>query len=243
MSIGILSARGPKSERGNHFGPRPDQIFYLTCQNLGVSLTVCSRGMMAWPLLDNFQASKKKVQIVTANSNDLMLIIVIHNNKNEKRTAKRMNPQIKTHGKTIMMSTLVALAIGISLINVPTPLVASGGTGGSGGSGGGGGGGSRAASFSGNWSGTITTTFGTGAFTMGISQSTTTVSGSVHFGAPIFDATLKLAGVLLDASDFLGAVSNGEGSLPITGVLSADGTTITGTVTQGQVYTYTVTRQ
>lgn len=110
-------------------------------------------------------------------------------------------------------------------------------------SGGGGGGGTQAASFSGNWSGTITTSFGTGAFTMRIAQSSTAVSGSVHFGAPIFDATLRLAGTVQNASQLSGTVSNGEGRLPITGTLSADGTTITGTVIQGQVYTYTVTRQ
>ena len=78
---------------------------------------------------------------------------------------------------------------------------------------------------------------------MGISQSLTAVSGSVHFGAPIFDATRRLAGTLQTATTFAGTVSNGQGSLPITGALSADGTTITGTVIQGQVYTYTVTRK
>lgn len=152
-----------------------------------------------------------------------------------------MKTRPKTNGRTIMVSVLVVVAIGLSLISVPTPLAASGGTGSGGG--GGGGGATQAATFSGNWSGTITTTFGTGAFTMGISQSSTTVSGNAHFGPPIFDATLKLSGVLLDTSDFVGAVSNGEGRLPITGTLSADGTTITGTVTQGQTYTYRVTRQ
>lgn len=109
--------------------------------------------------------------------------------------------------------------------------------------GGGGGGGGQTAPFSGNWSGTITTSFGTGAFTMRISQSSTALSGSVHFGAPIFDATLKLTGTATSASQFSGTVSNGEGSLPITGVLSPDGSTITGTVTQGEVYTYSVKRQ
>lgn len=106
-----------------------------------------------------------------------------------------------------------------------------------------GGGGGSSSGFSGNWSGTITTSFGTGAFTMRISQSSATLSGSVHFGAPIFDSTLKLSGRTLSATQFSGTVSNGEGSLPITGTLSADSKTMIGTVTQGEVYTYAVTRQ
>jgi hypothetical protein len=77
---------------------------------------------------------------------------------------------------------------------------------------------------------------------MGISQSQTALSGNVHFGAPIFDSTLKLTGSTVNATQFTGYVSNGEGSLPITGTLSPDGTTITGTVTQGEVYTYIVKR-
>jgi hypothetical protein len=47
---------------------------------------------------------------------------------------------------------------------------------------------------------------------------------------------------LLSATQFSGLVLSGEGSLPITGTLSADGSTITGTVTQGEVYTYVVKR-
>ena len=78
---------------------------------------------------------------------------------------------------------------------------------------------------------------------MRISQSATNLSGSVHFGAPIFDSTLKLSGTTSSSTQFSGVVFNGEGSLPITGTMSADHTTITGTVTQGEVYTYTVTRQ
>lgn len=78
---------------------------------------------------------------------------------------------------------------------------------------------------------------------MAISQSQSTVSGSMHFGAPIFDSTRKLAGTMVTPKQFSGSVSNGQGSLPISAVLSADGTTITGTVIQGQVYTYTVTRK
>jgi hypothetical protein len=147
-----------------------------------------------------------------------------------------MIEQRKTTGKPILVIGL--LALGILLSTLPTPVAASGGSGG-----GGGGGGSQATTFSGNWSGTITTSFGTGAFTMAISQSATTVSGSAHFGAPIFDATRKLAGTLLTASRFSGTVSSGQGSLPITGILSADGKSITGTVTQGETYTYTVTRK
>ena len=134
---------------------------------------------------------------------------------------------------TAWLAALVALTIGLM------PGLASA----SGGSGSGGGGGIQTPTFSGNWSGTITTSFGTGAFTMGISQSATAVSGSAHFGAPIFDSTRKFTGTLLNASQFSGFVLSGEGSLPITGTLSADGTTITGTVTQGEVYTYVVKRQ
>ncbi len=128
--------------------------------------------------------------------------------------------------------SLVVLLCGLALLFAPSGVRASGG-----------GGGTASATFSGNWSGTITTSFGTGAFTMRISQSVSALSGSVHFGAPIFDSTLKLVGMASSASQFSGSVSNGEGRLPITGTLSADGTTITGTVIQGQVYTYKVTRQ
>lgn len=109
--------------------------------------------------------------------------------------------------------------------------------------GGGGGGTVQAGSFAGNWSGTITTSFGTGAFTMGLSQSGSIVSGSAHFGAPIFDATLRLAGSVVSAGQLTATVSNGEGSLPLTGTMSLDGTTITGTVIEiGQTFTYVVTR-
>ena len=137
------------------------------------------------------------------------------------------------------MSVLVAFSFGL----MQDQSFASGGSG-SGGTGGGGGGGGRVTTttFSGNWSGTITTSFGTGAFTMGLSQSQTSVSGSAHFGAPIFDSTRKVTGTLLSATQFSGLVLSGEGSLPITGTLSADGSTITGTVTQGEVYTYVVKR-
>ncbi len=136
------------------------------------------------------------------------------------------------------MKTFFAL---LSLLVAGMLLLASGPTHASGGSGGGGGG--STTPFSGNWNGAITTSFGTGAFNLKMSQSGTTLNGSAHFGAPIFDATLKLVAGTLNTSQFAGTVSSGEGSLPITGTLSPDGATITGTVTQGQVYTYVVTRQ
>ena len=119
---------------------------------------------------------------------------------------------------------------------------ASGGIPGGGGTGGGGGG-TQAASVAGNWAGTISTPFGVGAYTMRISVSGTSLSGSAHFGAPIFDSTLRLTGSLVSATQLTGFLSNGEGSLPLTGTLSADGTTMTGTVVQGATYTYVVTRQ
>jgi hypothetical protein len=109
-------------------------------------------------------------------------------------------------------------------------------------SGGGGGGGGGGTTFAGNWAGTISTSFGTGALTMKLSQSATALSGNVHFGAPIFDSTLKLAANGTQ-SQFSGFVSTGEGRLPITGTLSADRSTIVGTVTQGETYTYVVSRQ
>lgn len=138
---------------------------------------------------------------------------------------------------TAWLAALAALTIGL----VPGLASASGGSG-SGGGGSVGGGGIQTLTFSGNWSGTITTSFGTGTFTMGITQSSTGVSGSAHFGAPIFDSTRKITGTLLNATQFSGFVLSGEGTLPITGTLSTDGTTITGTVTQGEVYTFVVKR-
>ena len=113
----------------------------------------------------------------------------------------------------------------------------------SGGGGGGVGGGVKVLNFSGNWNGSISTSFGTGAFTLKISQSGSSLSGSAHFGAPIFDSTLKLVGSTPDGIQFSGSVSNGEGSLPITGTLSSDGSTLAGTVVQlGQTYTFLVFR-
>ena len=134
------------------------------------------------------------------------------------------------------LTGMLGLIIAIGITSATPRAFASGG--------GGGGGGVKVLNFSGNWSGTITTSFGTGAFTMKISQSSGALSGSVHFGAPIFDSTLKLAGATLDGIQFVGFVSNGEGNLPITGTMSADGLSMTGTVTQlGEVYTYIVLRQ
>ena len=136
-----------------------------------------------------------------------------------------------------LLMGMLGLLVAMSAMTTTPRALASGG-------GGGGGGGIKALNFSGNWAGTIATSFGTGAFTMKISQSSGALSGSAHFGAPIFDSTLKLAGATLDGIQFNGFVSNGEGSLPITGTLSADGSSVNGTVTQlGQVYTYIVFRQ
>jgi hypothetical protein len=136
---------------------------------------------------------------------------------------------------TGLVTCIVALSLTLSLM--PNSAFASGG------SGGGGGGGVKVLNFSGNWSGSISTSFGAGAFTMKISQSGGSLSGSVHFGAPIFDSTLKLVGSTSDGIQFSGYVSNGEGSLPITGTLSADGSSMAGTVVQlGETYTYLVFR-
>ena len=139
---------------------------------------------------------------------------------------------IKSLTKSLMVAAL-GLAVITGTINLAPSAFASGGGGGT----------VQAPNFSGNWSGVITTSFGTGAFTMRISQSQTSLTGSAHFGAPIFDATLKLAAMSLNGSQFSGFVSNGEGSLPITGMLSADGSTLIGTVVElGQTFTYVVTR-
>jgi len=133
-----------------------------------------------------------------------------------------------------LLTGILGLIVATSAVTVTPRAFASGGNGG---------GGVKVVNFSGNWSGTITTSFGTGAFTMKISQSAGSLSGSVHFGAPIFDSTLKLAALTPDGVQFSGFVSNGEGSLPITGTLSADGSQLSGTVTQlGQIYTYIVIR-
>ena len=120
----------------------------------------------------------------------------------------------------------------------------SGGGGGGTSGGGGGGGGVQTPSMAGNWVGTISTPFGVGAFTLRLGVSGTSVSGSAHFGAPIFDATLSLVGSLTAPSQLSATLFNGEGSLPLTGTMSADGRTITGTVIQGPyTYNYLVTRQ
>lgn len=167
---------------------------------------------------------------------------VVLNADNSKQSQSTTN-QLKESNMKIMnrkirslITGVIGLTIALGSITANLPAFASGGSGG-------GGGGVKVVNFSGNWSGTITTSFGTGAYTMKISQSAGSLSGSVHFGAPIFDSTLKLAAVTLDGVQFSGFVSNGEGSLPITGTLSPDGNTIAGTVTQlGEVYTYIVIR-
>ena len=152
-----------------------------------------------------------------------------------------MKNKIKTVATTILMTLI--LAIGIGMINQPTTALASGG-----GGGGGGGGGVSTPTLSGNWVGSAlvdspTGSLGTTAFSLKLSVSGSNVSGSAHFGLPIFDATVKLATATPDGVHFSGFVFNGEGSLPISGVMSADGKTITGTVIDGGLLvTYTVTR-
>jgi len=154
---------------------------------------------------------------------------------NKKSTTSKNMKIMKSLTKSLMVAALGSAAI-MGTVNFASRAFASGGNSGGGGT-------IQAPSFSGNWSGTISTSFGTGTFTMRISQSQTSLSGSAHFGAPIFDATLKLAAMSLNGSQFSGFVSNGEGSLPITGMLSADGSTLIGTVVElGQTFTYVVTR-
>jgi len=141
-----------------------------------------------------------------------------------------------TFVKTLVAVVLASAAV-VATINFAPAAFASGG------SAGGGGGTVQAPSFSGNWTGAISTPFGTGSFTIRISQSQTTLTGSAHFGAPIFDATLKLNATSTSGSLFSGLVTGGEGSLPITGTLSPDATRISGTVVQlNKTYTYVVTR-
>jgi hypothetical protein len=150
-----------------------------------------------------------------------------------------MKNKIKTVATTIL--TTLILAIGIGMINQPATALASGG-------GGGGGGGVSTPTLSGNWIGSALVTTPTGfsgttAFSLKLSVSGSNVSGSAHFGLPIFDATLRLTASTPDGVQFSGFVFNGEGSLPISGVMSADGKTITGTVIDGAaLVTYTVTR-
>jgi hypothetical protein len=156
-----------------------------------------------------------------------------NNCTDRKTTNQTYMKKLKTFGAALAAG-LVTLAIATTLTLMPNVAHASGGNGG---------GGVQVVNFSGNWSGTITTSFGTGLFTMAISESSTgALSGSAHFGAPIFDSTLKLSAATLDGLQFAGFVFNSKGSDAITGTLSADGKTITGTVTQGEIYTYTVSR-
>lgn len=135
--------------------------------------------------------------------------------------------------KLTLITAILFFAVAITFTQAPRHALAQGGGGGSTGG---------TKNFAGNWSGTITTSFGTGLFTMSISQSGATLSGSTHFGAPIFDSTLKLSASSPDGTHFSGYALKTKGSLPITGILSAGGSTITGTVTQGEVYTFVVTR-
>jgi len=133
-----------------------------------------------------------------------------------------------------LVTGLVTIVVAFTLGILPNSAFASGG-----------GGGTQAlANFSGNWSGTITTSFGTGLFTMAISESSSgNLSGSAHFGAPIFDSTLKLSAFSPDNISFTGYVLKSKGGLPITGTLSADGSTISGTVVElGETFTYIVLR-
>ena len=152
-----------------------------------------------------------------------------------------MKNKIKTVATEILMTLI--LAIGIGMINQPATALASGG-----GGGGGGGGGISTPTLSGNWVGSAlvdspTGSLGTTAFSLKLSVSGSNVSGSAHFGLPIFDSTVKLTATTPDGVQFSGFVFNGEGSLPISGVMSADGKTITGTVIDGGLLvTYTVTR-
>jgi hypothetical protein len=62
-------------------------------------------------------------------------------NKNQTQIGYKMKQQLETAGKTIttmFMTALVALGLGVNLINMATPAAASGGSGGGGGGGGGG---------------------------------------------------------------------------------------------------------
>ena len=148
-----------------------------------------------------------------------------------------MKNKIKTVATEILMTLI--LAIGIGMINQPATALASGG---------GGGGGVSTPTLSGNWVGSAlvdspTGSLGTTAFSLKLSVSGSNVSGSAHFGLPIFDSTVKLTATTPDGVQFSGFVFNGEGSLPISGVMSADGKTIAGTVIDGGLLvTYTVTR-
>jgi len=78
---------------------------------------------------------------------------------------KSTNYQKMKHKQTYgaaLATGLVTLIVALTLNLMPNAAHASGGAGG------GGGGGVKILNFSGNWSGTISTSFGTGAFTMKI---------------------------------------------------------------------------
>jgi hypothetical protein len=158
-------------------------------------------------------------------------------------------------GGVSLWTAVMTLLIAFSVSMMPSLTFASGpggggggGAGGGGGSGSGGGGGISTSTLSGNWIGSALVTSSTGslgttAFSLNLSASGSNISGSAHFGLPIFDSTLKLTATTPDGVGFSGFVFNGEGSLPISGVMSVDGKTITGTVIDGGLLlTYTVTR-
>jgi hypothetical protein len=151
---------------------------------------------------------------------------------------------MKTQKTNSLLTTLATLLVALTIGLIPVSTFASGG----GGTGGGGGGGVTIPTLSGNWIGSALVTsptgsLGTTAFSLKLSVSSGSISGSAHFGLPIFDSTLKLSAMTLDGYSFSGFVFNGEGSLPISGVMSADGNTIAGTVIEGGLLvTYTVTR-
>jgi hypothetical protein len=178
-------------------------------------------------------------------------ILSANKKQKTKNIMKNIQKQI-TSVITIVAAVLSALAI----CAAPISSQASGGSGGSGGGGGsggsgGGGGAISTPTLSGNWVGSALVDFvdsssgslGSTAFSLSLSVSGSNISGSAHFGLPIFDSTLKLTATTPDGIHFSGFVFNGEGSLPISGVMSADGKTIFGTVIDGGLLlTYTVTR-
>ncbi len=137
-----------------------------------------------------------------------------------------------------LLTLWAAAIVALTICAAPVPAAASGG----------GGGGVSMPTLSGNWVGSALVTSSTGslgitAFSLKLSVSGSSISGSAHFGLPIFDATLKLTATTPDGLHFSGFVFNGEGSLPISGVMSADGKTIFGSIMDGGLLlTYTATR-
>ena len=88
-----------------------------------------------------------------------MLVHSLCNKTNQPNYQKTKRKQ--TYGAALATG-LVTLIVALTLNLMPNAAHASGGAGG------GGGGGVKILNFSGNWSGTISTSFGTGAFTMKI---------------------------------------------------------------------------